>query len=52
MQIAWRASISVFVRDVDSLEVEEGTKVDGNLYVRRFEAFNMDVVPILSLIHI
>lgn len=46
-QIAWTASISVFVRDFDSVEVQEGAKVDGNLYVRRFEASYMDVAPII-----
>ncbi|CAM9561152.1 unnamed protein product [Ectocarpus sp. 13 AM-2016] len=46
-KIAWTASISVFVRDFDSVEVQEGAKVDGNLYVRRFEASYMDVAPII-----
>ncbi|CAM9741072.1 unnamed protein product, partial [Ectocarpus fasciculatus] len=46
-KIAWTASISVFVRDFDSVEVQEGANVDGNLYVRRFEACHMDVAPIM-----
>ncbi|CAN0057304.1 unnamed protein product [Ectocarpus sp. 6 AP-2014] len=46
-KIAWTASISVFIRDFDSVDVREGAKVGGNLYVRRFEASYMDVAPIM-----
>ncbi|CAM9321295.1 unnamed protein product, partial [Ectocarpus sp. 13 AM-2016] len=46
-KIAWTASISVFIRDFDSVDVREGAKVGGNLYVRRFEASHMDVAPIM-----
>ncbi|CAN0234873.1 unnamed protein product, partial [Ectocarpus sp. 8 AP-2014] len=46
-KIAWTASISVFVRDFDSVDVQAGANVGGNLYVRRFEASYMDVKPIM-----
>ncbi|CAM9690750.1 unnamed protein product, partial [Ectocarpus sp. 13 AM-2016] len=46
-KIAWTASISVFIRDFDSVDVQAGANVGGNLYVRRFEASYMDVKPIM-----
>ncbi|CAB1103955.1 unnamed protein product [Ectocarpus sp. CCAP 1310/34] len=46
-KIAWTASISVFIRDFDSVDVQEGAQVGGTLYVRRFEASYMDVAPIM-----
>ncbi|CAM9346479.1 unnamed protein product [Ectocarpus sp. 12 AP-2014] len=46
-KIAWTASISVFIRDFDSVDVQEGTRVGGNLHVRRFDASYMDVTPIM-----
>lgn len=37
----------MFVRDFDSVDVQEGATVGGNLYVRRFEVSYMDVTPIM-----
>ncbi|CAB1102299.1 unnamed protein product [Ectocarpus sp. CCAP 1310/34] len=46
-KITWTTSISVFIRDFDSVDVQAGANVGGNLYVRRFEASCMDVKPIM-----
>lgn len=46
-QVAWNAKIGVFLRDFDSLEIRAGASVAGQLYVRRFEASHMAVLPIV-----
>lgn len=45
-QVAWSASVKVFLRDFDSIKIGEGAKVEGQLYARRFEASYMVAWPI------
>lgn len=45
--MAWTASVKSFLRDLDSIEISDGAKVDGSLYPRRFEASYMSVMPIV-----
>eukprot|EP00903_Cladosiphon_okamuranus_P019463 g17897.t1 len=46
-KVAWNAKIRVFLRDFDSLEIHAGATIGGQLYVRRFEASHMAVLPIV-----
>jgi len=45
-QVAWSASIKVFLREFDSITIGEGAKVEGQLYARRFETSCMVTWPI------
>ena len=45
--MAWSASVSGLLREFDSIEIGEGAKVEGQLYARRFEASNMNVMRIV-----
>lgn len=46
-KISWTASINWFLRDFDVIDIGEKAVVSGHLYVRRFEASYMVVMPII-----
>lgn len=46
-KISWTASINRFLRDFDVLDIREEAVVSGQLYVRRFEASHLVVMPII-----
>ena len=46
-QIAWTASIQSFIRDFDMVDIRDSAVIEGQLYVRRFEASHMVVLPIV-----
>lgn len=45
-QISWGASIQVFLRDFDLIDIGPGASVSGFLYTRKIEASSMTVLPI------